>query len=90
MARVKEVALGRPHQMKAVRHVRRVFQKRSRSRRPLGGIILADGVGIRLTGDRLCTAASPLRGDLLGRAGDGHPCDRGVPPALFERSAEIV
>jgi superfamily II DNA or RNA helicase len=54
MARIKEIALGRPHQMAVCR-----FARRELRRRP-GGLILADGVGLGKTYEALGTVASYL------------------------------
>lgn len=54
MAKVKEIALGRPHQMAVCRFARKQFMKRS------GGIVLADGVGLGKTYEALGTLAAWL------------------------------
>jgi len=53
MARVKEVNLLRPHQVKAYRQARRAL-------RTEGGVILADGVGMGKTYEALATVATHL------------------------------
>ena len=54
MARVKELDLGRTHQVNAYRFARRELSNRG------GGIILADGVGLGKTYEALATVATLL------------------------------
>jgi superfamily II DNA or RNA helicase len=54
MARVKEIPLGRPHQIAVCRYVRKQLASRK------GGIVLADGVGLGKTYEALATVASLL------------------------------
>ena len=61
MAKVKEIPLGRPHQVAVCRTARKELRRRP------GGIVLADGVGLGKTYEALGTIASYLAQQQHGR-----------------------
>jgi hypothetical protein len=60
VAKLSEIQLGRPMQIAAYRHARRVLWDRYKRLKASGGIILADGVGLGKTYEALATAATLL------------------------------
>jgi SNF2 family DNA or RNA helicase len=85
MARVKELALGRSHQVAAYRYARQVLNAGP------GGIILADGVGLGKTYEALATIATTLSSREHGKKNKQRQPYRVlvvVPPRLITKWAD--